>query len=203
RAPFLPRRTAGFFYYHRPKDLPFTASAIRFRIAAVNPKTFAKGADLLRPDGAPWEVPLSRIISKRSPKLLEQLLRDRLITDVDLEQSAMVFPGNRARLLHRFGDLFPISFEGMHYLQIVCGETHHRLDVRVFHEQRGGMSSAVHPYSGRALVRFELSTLPEYASARVVVLRLVKMIDPPTLRLQNYDGYLPPPIEGELVQRPR
>lgn len=52
-------------------------------------------------------------------------------------------------------------------------------------------------------MRFELSTLPQHAGSRVVVLRVVKLIDPPKLRVPNYDGHLPPPVEGELVQRPR
>ncbi|KAJ7689787.1 hypothetical protein B0H17DRAFT_1065888 [Mycena rosella] len=202
----FPPRSAGFFYYHRPKDLPFTAGAIRFRIAAVSLRTFATGRDLTRLDGAPWEVPLPTL-SKSRPALRELLLRDRLVTKAEIEQCMLMFPGRHARaataLLHRFNDPFPVSFDGANYIQTVCGGEKRRCDVRVFHEQRVGPPSSVYPYSGRALVRFELSTLPEHAGSRVAVLRVVKLIDPPKLRIPNYDGYLPPPVEGELVQRPR
>lgn len=51
-------------------------------------------------------------------------------------------------------------------------------------------------------MRFELSQLPEHAKSRVAVLRIVKMIEPPKLRIPDYDGHLPPPVEGQLVLRP-
>lgn len=51
-------------------------------------------------------------------------------------------------------------------------------------------------------MRFELSTLPQHAGQPTVVLRVVKMVEPPRVTIPGYDGYLPPPVEGELVMRP-
>ena len=56
--------------------------------------------------------------------------------------------------------------------------------------------------AGKALVRFELSPLPEHAANPRVVLRVIKITDPPKLRISHYDGYVPRPKEGELVYRP-
>ncbi|KAJ7494245.1 hypothetical protein B0H11DRAFT_1714649 [Mycena galericulata] len=200
-----PPRTTGFFYFHRPTDLPPTAAAIRFRIASVNPDHFSRGRDLLRPDGAPWEVPLPTLARSR-PAVQDLLLRDGLVTHSELQHCAALFPRGRAllaqRLLHRFHQPFPVGFASAHYLQIVCGGQKYCSDVRVFHEHRKGSPAAVYPYSGIALVRFELSKLPEHRGERVAVLRVIKMIKPPELRIAGYDGYLPAPVEGELVQRP-
>jgi hypothetical protein len=49
-------------------------------------------------------------------------------------------------------------------------------------------------------VRFELSSLPEHAKAPIM-LRVVKMITPPTLQIPDYDGHMPRPVEGELIYR--
>ncbi|KAJ6477357.1 hypothetical protein C8R47DRAFT_647376 [Mycena vitilis] len=201
----FPPRTAGYFYYHQPKDAPFTAGAIRFRVASVNPATFPKGRDLLRPDGVPWEIPLPTIAKSR-PILKQLLLQEKLVTKAQLKECAKMFPSRRSRppkLLHHFSQPFSVKFEGVSYVQVICGGQNHRFVLRVFHEQRKGTPSSLHPYSGIALVRFELSALPQYANARVAVLRVVKMIEPPKLRVPNYDGYLPCPEEGQLVCRPR
>ncbi|KAJ6567008.1 hypothetical protein B0H19DRAFT_716760 [Mycena capillaripes] len=201
----FPPRTVGYFYYHQPEDLPSTAGAIRFRIASVNPATFSRGHDLLRPDGVPWEVPLPTI-SKTRPVLQQLLLRDGLVTESQLRQSAALFPSQRSRaqtLLHHFDQPFSVEFDSANYIQVVCGGHKYPVDIRVFHEQRNGASCAVYPYSGRALVRFEISTLPQHANSRAAVLRVVKMIEPPKLRIHPYDGHLPCPVEGQLVCRGR
>ncbi|KAJ7100464.1 hypothetical protein C8R44DRAFT_946921, partial [Mycena epipterygia] len=190
-----PPRTAGFFYYHRPKELPFIAGAIRFRVAAVNPAAFSAGRDLVRPDGAPWEISLPTIL-KRQPILRQRLLRDNLVTEAELDECAILFPSNHFRapsIIHRFDQLFPVKFDSAHSVQVICGGQKYRCnDALVF-------TSAL----GRALVRFELSKLPEHAKSRVAVLRIVKMIEPPKLRIPDYDGHVPLPIEGQLVLRPR
>ncbi|KAJ6585686.1 hypothetical protein B0H19DRAFT_1059884 [Mycena capillaripes] len=203
----FPPRTAGYFYYHQPKDLPSTAGAIRFRVASANPAKFSKGRDLLRPDGVPWEVSLP-IISTTRPVLQQLLLRDGLVTESQLSQCAALFPSPQSRtqtLLHRFDQPFSVEFDGINVIQVVCGDHKYRVDIRVFHEQRNGSLCAIYPYSGRALVRFEISNLPQHqqANSRAAVLRFVKMIEPPKLRIPHYDGYLPCPAEGQLVYRGR
>ena len=59
--------------------------------------------------------------------------------------------------------------------------------------------------SGLALARFELSTLPDHSGDRTVVIRILKFVEPVTCTIQNYDGRMPFPKEGELFhhrQRP-
>ncbi|KAJ7620965.1 hypothetical protein FB45DRAFT_753976 [Roridomyces roridus] len=200
----FPPRTAGFFYYHRPPSLPFTAGAIRFRVAAVNPTTFSQGNDLLGPDGSPWEVSLPRLARSR-PLIRQMLLRERLVTLAQLKQCGTLMPHANSRpprvLLQHFDQPFPVSFTGQHYIQIVSGGKTYRSDIRVFHEQRKGSNRYVYPYTGRALLRYELSTLPQHQTTPTVVLRIVKIIEPPRPTIPGYDGHLPIPIEGELVQR--
>ncbi|KAJ7490843.1 hypothetical protein FB451DRAFT_1005702, partial [Mycena latifolia] len=200
-SPFPPR-TAGFFYYHRPEDLPPTAGGVRFRIAAVNPETFPRGQDLLLPTGRPWQIPFSSIAASTTrPVLRAMLLREGLIREAEIATHGLERrPRERGHtLLHSFGEPFSMSFQAAHYIRFVTRGESHRVDVRVFHEQR---TAFMYPYSGRALVRFEVSTLPQHAGRRFALLRLVKMIEPPKLAVPDYDGYLPRPVEGEFVMRP-
>jgi hypothetical protein len=55
--------------------------------------------------------------------------------------------------------------------------------------------------SGSALARFELSTLPEHSGDRIVVMRILKFVEPVTCIIQNYDGRIPFPREGELFHQ--
>ena len=54
---------------------------------------------------------------------------------------------------------------------------------------------------GSALARFERSTLPEHKGTRTVVLRFLKIITSVKCVIPNYDGYIVPPMEGELHRR--
>ncbi|KAJ7232035.1 hypothetical protein B0H12DRAFT_1239752 [Mycena haematopus] len=193
----FPPRTAGYFYFHRPEGLPSAAGAIRFRITSVNPANFSKGHDLLRPDGVPWEVTLPTI-AKTRPVLRDLILRDGLVTEAELDECLKMFPFHRAgpqTLIYRFDQPFSLTFDGAHYVQLVVGAQKYLSRLCLFHEQRG--KAMTYPYSGKALVRFEHSPFPEHAHSHFV-LRIVKMIDPPTPRVSLYDGYLPLPKEGEL-----
>ncbi|KAJ7878569.1 hypothetical protein B0H14DRAFT_1636240 [Mycena olivaceomarginata] len=193
----FPPRTTGYFYFYRPENRPSTAAGIRFRIASVNPAKFSNGRDLLRPDGLPWEIPLPRVQSRAALRKL--LLQDGLVTQTELKECETLTPLGRPRnILYRFDQPFSLSFGGAQHIQIAVGtqKLPHRL--LVVHEQR--RRGWVHPYSGRALVRFELSSLPEHAKAPII-LRVVKMITPPTLQIPDYDGHMPRPVEGELIYR--
>jgi hypothetical protein len=53
---------------------------------------------------------------------------------------------------------------------------------------------------GSALCCFERSDLPQHKGTRTAVIRIVKIISPVTYRDPNYNGPIPLPIEGELVQ---
>jgi hypothetical protein len=52
---------------------------------------------------------------------------------------------------------------------------------------------------GSALCCFERSNLPQHKGARIVVIRIVKIISPVTCKYPNYNDIMP--VEGELLQR--
>jgi hypothetical protein len=54
---------------------------------------------------------------------------------------------------------------------------------------------------GRALARFERSTLPDHIGTRIVVLRILKISTPVKCVIPDYGGYIVPPKEGELHRR--
>ncbi|KAK7036056.1 hypothetical protein R3P38DRAFT_614396 [Favolaschia claudopus] len=209
----FPQHSAGYFYFHRPPDLPPMSGALRFRCVPVNdPGAFdsEESSDLLRPDSLPWEVPLSTLSNAR-PLLRDLLLRDGLVTADEVEESMRRFPFTQSRrsdFIFRHDQMFSIPFECMHIVTLVNDPHQFRFRSAVFGERRLVAQAAgsvrrppVFPYSGRALVRFELMKLPRYSEARVV-LRVVKMVVPPTLLIPDYDGYLPAPREGKLITRP-
>ena len=60
-----------------------------------------------------------------------------------------------------------------------------------------------HEFVGRALVRFERSTLPDHEGTRTVVLRFLKIFTPVKCVIPHYDGYICCPEEGELHRKPQ
>ncbi|KAJ6510629.1 hypothetical protein C8R45DRAFT_393436 [Mycena sanguinolenta] len=229
----FPPRTAGFFYYHAPKDFPPMAGGLRFRItASENPASFQDGHDLLH-EGLPWQVSLSTIaIAVGSRTVLrERLLHEGLVTQADLDKCCAVMQGKRRldpnRTLYRLAQPFAIHFHRKLSAWVV-GESKTKLwarDIFAEHrarytvELRGLAHSCLWPYTGEfcssccgqvlidpsvgsALAQFELSTFPEHAGSDTIVMRIVKMLVPPTCVVPHYDNNIPAPVEGELVRRP-
>jgi hypothetical protein len=60
-----------------------------------------------------------------------------------------------------------------------------------------------HEFVGRALARFERSTLPDHKGTRTVVLRFLKIITTVKCVVPLYDEHVCYPMEGELYQRTR
>ncbi|KAJ7701427.1 hypothetical protein B0H17DRAFT_1045387 [Mycena rosella] len=100
--------------------------------------------------------------------------------------------------------VFPVRFERETTLWIVdpdLGKSMmHRFQIFAgcFADTRPGLwkNNVKFPYSGGALVRFEF--LPTVS--RRLALRVLKITDPVTPRMNNYDGHVPAPGEGELVR---
>jgi hypothetical protein len=57
-----------------------------------------------------------------------------------------------------------------------------------------------HEFVGKALVRFERSTLQEHQGTKTVVLRFLKIITPVKCVMPLYDDYIHCPKEGELYR---
>lgn len=76
-----------------------------------------------------------------------------------------------------------------------------RLSVNGFwYDRREGMRPFL-PYAGKLLLRFERSPLEKHAGRRVLVLRVVQVLEPIKHLVENYDGYIKLPEEGELIVR--
>jgi len=208
----FPEGTRGFLYYNEPKaGAPPAAGDLRFRVTPGNtPASFVQGSDLLRPTGLPWSTPLLAMVEKpesvhtneQYQPILQLLLEDGFVTPTLLETCATMANSSRpqpvrgSRIIHSFGQLFHITFEAsefrffalsMNQLQYKCRRIYYK-------------NTKFLPYSGSALCCFERSNLPQHKGTRTVVIRIVKIISPVTCRYPDYDGRVPLPVEGRLLQ---
>ncbi|KAF7299017.1 hypothetical protein MIND_00850000 [Mycena indigotica] len=205
----FPPKTTGFLYYYRPPNGTSVAGALRFR--CVKPQQdpqdhFATGTDLILEDGhTPWELPPARFARTQLPALRRLLLEDGLVTLAELAHCRETMALRFRTRLHSFSQPFVTEFGVKHHLHIFFANGDSELLCL-----RGPFVDQIKqkltwPYQGKALVRFELSAHPSHIEdgKKYVVIRIIKMISPPMLRISNYLGYLPPPVEGELVMRRR
>ena len=216
-----PPDTNAFLYYTAPSERPRIAGELRLRITSSDdPASFASGTDLLRIDGQPWSRPLIAV-SKYLLLLYAKLREDRLVPD-DLDSILSTFPPKKLKysqsiVLYTLNDTFIIdlSIDTLIFSVITeqdLGTVYFRkqfVDQRDLHgapytgayanhcSQIDNSDSSI----GSVLARFELSTLPEHAGTRTVVLRFLKIITPVKCVIPLYDGYIRPPKEGELYQR--
>ncbi|KAJ7119655.1 hypothetical protein C8R44DRAFT_788626 [Mycena epipterygia] len=200
----FPEGTRGFFYYYSAPHLPQMAGGVRFRITSSgHPSSFSKGFDLLH-EGLPWQIPLLNIASTIGQTLhsilRDQLLNEGLVTSQDLDH-CLATTSLKKRLDPRT-TLYRLE-QPFHYVWVI-GKTEAKqwAYAYTFADLRAQFRPLKRPYTGSALAQFELSTLPEHAGTETVVMRITKMLKPPTCVLPDYDGHLPPPAEGELVRRP-
>ncbi|KAJ7079358.1 hypothetical protein C8R43DRAFT_910147 [Mycena crocata] len=206
----FPPGTRGFLYFRSaPQHLHPMAGGVRFRITpAAHPSTFSAGYDLLH-QGLPWQVALRNIATATGPKVVlrDQLLHEGLITQEQLHK-CLAATSQKKRIdpkltLYHLNQPFPVTFDQSSYVWIVGrSESKCWAYAYMFADNRKDFRPLVRPYSGSALAQFELSTLPEHAGTETLAMRIVKMLQAPTCVLPDYDGYIPPPVEGELVRRP-
>jgi len=209
----FPAEARGFLYYHPPTgNSPPAAGEIRFRLTSGdNPESFQVGRDFQdRKTGFPWRIPLlvmTEDVRKYTP-FRQLLLADGFVTPAFMRKcnemtKALGYRVQRnSAIIHSLGHLFHFEFTktGMIFL-VLTKKNLHRIRLPGFFahpvNHRGFKSSVL--YSGSALCCFEQSTLPKHRGTRTVVLRIVKIISPAICKIPNYDGYIPSPIEGELV----
>jgi hypothetical protein len=124
----FPEGTRGFLYYDEPAaGVPPAAGELRFRVTPGNtPASFVQGSDLLWPTGLPWSVPLLAMVGIESVQktkyyepILQLLLDDGFVTRTLLKKCATMVksvksgrPLRGSRIIHSFGQLFHIMFEG-------------------------------------------------------------------------------------------
>ncbi|EDQ98253.1 uncharacterized protein LACBIDRAFT_306713 [Laccaria bicolor S238N-H82] len=163
---------------------PLLSGELRFRLTSNNlPESFNQGKDCLTPEGDAWKIPL--FVLHHTPfhrHVYQQLRVDGFVSDAldsQLKSIAQtsVRPRSNSVILHSLHQVFPIDFSAMKFSFFVAGDSTLQ---KVFIErpfrlcvEGYGRASC---YTGKGLVRFELSTLPEHAGTRTVVMRVVKLV---------------------------
>lgn len=222
----FPPGSRGFLYYRSFPDLPVECSGVRFRITSRGtPSSFEEGSDLLRPDGLPWQVPFSAMALATGPSELwtKQLLKEQLVAEEQLAHCRAMFH-QKKRIeantnIYHLGQVFSLNLGGTVWFWIVgrtkIGLWHY---PSMFADNRVHMKSNKYPYSGESILLFvcvmflscpagsclaalELSTHPDHAGTKTIVLRILKFVKPIKCVLDSYDGYIPMPEEGSIYHR--
>ena len=216
----FPPHTSGFLYYHQPQDAPLLVGQLRFRLTPDRlPQSFSQGKDCLTPEGDVWKIPLIVLHHYEAHRhIYRQLRLDGFVSDaLHSKLAALEFvPRNTSMLLHSLHQVFPVDFATSYLRFYAIGDSTCRIvDIRhIFASRRSGeqgtpFTSAgdlflhnfihwklINDSSGKGLVRLELSTLPEHAGTRTIVMRVVKLVGDPGSYLGEDR-----PVEGELVLR--
>jgi hypothetical protein len=215
----------GFLYYvPGPAHAPI-AGEVRFRVVpSGRPEGFARrGHDLLahgRP--VPWRIPLLTVLQSKTYAPLIPLIAAVSPETEEICRSPpadMLPTGPDATIVHSFKQPFWIDMQkAWAFVTFVEGTSVRKVLIAALREQRRNIPMC--PYEGtvvhllthqpRRNAELELSgsmfchlergtgKYEEYAH-----LRVVKLVDAPRLAVAGYDGKLPSPQEGELLQTTR
>ncbi|KAJ7468243.1 hypothetical protein B0H11DRAFT_2045993, partial [Mycena galericulata] len=204
----FPPRTRGFFYFRSAFDLSPLAGGLRFRISPNDiSSSFSRGHDLLLPSGSPWELLLPRMVAHKTyATILKYLLSIGLVTYKQVGLCSRIFSDHgtiRGPVIYNIKQSFVVDFSVSPTLSFVGpSEILTSCVSTLFSEVSRRVRS--YPYKGSALVRFERSPLPEHAGRRVLVLRVLEIINPVELVVPGYEGRVELPKAGELYSmRPR
>ncbi|TBU22996.1 hypothetical protein BD311DRAFT_674870 [Dichomitus squalens] len=198
RSHTFPTNAKGFLYYYKPPHSPPMAGQIRFRcMQSDSPQDFASGYDLCGDNGLPWSVPL--VLCGHTAcyaPILDVALRDGLISHklVDLMQKT---PTPRKlpvadRLVYTLGQPFALRLGAAVGPRIsFLGKDRFIADVLT--TISGSPSKRLPLYQGTVISCFELSKLPEHVGRRVVVIRIIRLVDSDPIR---------PNLKTRLHERP-
>ncbi|TBU22075.1 hypothetical protein BD311DRAFT_733500 [Dichomitus squalens] len=206
----FPPNTAGFLYYHIPPYSPPLAGELRFRITpSPDPANFSEGSDLLMEHGVRWTRPLIYMADKGYTGVLRLLLQDGLVTPQLLNIAASAadtltttdygrkIDFRRTALVSSFRRGFHFRVGPYNGLCMAIGTDtilkkcpKHVASFRVPVDDIRG-SVQYFPFRGSMICCFEPSTLPEHAGRRVVVLRVLRLLDSDPIRP------VPPPNKHE------
>ncbi|TFK46208.1 hypothetical protein OE88DRAFT_1043726 [Heliocybe sulcata] len=215
----FPPDSQGFIYWHLEPDAPPVSGQLRFRTtASSDPTSFPSGRDLQLPDGRTWNISLFEIARRSKYSCLRaHLLSEELVTAevldtglniCGLEGTRTVHPGPSSLLIWKFGQSFLVDFQSPGVgLWIMGSSAAERLRLErlfSFRMNDSGSTGRIRsvdytPFTGRALVQFEHSTLPEHKGTRTVVLRFVKIIELTKAEGSNDVSGMPEPKEGGLA----
>ncbi|KAF9461862.1 hypothetical protein BDZ94DRAFT_1310214 [Collybia nuda] len=192
----------GFLYYHVSPGRPLISGMLRFRVTPTSdPASFNEGYDMTKPSGFYWQKNLPQM----NMDLQDLALRDELVTPATIEEAKHLRHSHPPQhLLTYLEQPFLLKFEsgsflwvahdgGFRYAQLRFLASDRRTSYRK-HCTRG-----VPPYTGSAVARLELSTLPEHTGTFWVVVRILKILQPAECTILDYDGHIQRPEEGSYV----
>ncbi|KAJ7278362.1 hypothetical protein C8J57DRAFT_1306738 [Mycena rebaudengoi] len=193
----FPPRSRGFLYYRSDPELSPLAGSIRFRTTTDKAvSSFRRGQDLLLPSGMPWQTTIPQIATQKSyAGFCQHLLQEGMVTEELLRRSRAIFANTVFGLKHPF--LVNFGKLGV-ALTFASSTTICEAEVKPFSEWGPGRH-LVCPFTGSGVARFERSTLPEHVGKRVLLLRILKILEPVTCTIQGYAGRVGWPKEGELL----
>ncbi|KAG6899510.1 hypothetical protein C0993_009591 [Termitomyces sp. T159_Od127] len=161
---------------------------------------FARGTDLTTPNYRTWSLSLFQISNLGMLPFKALLVREGLADAALIDSmSGKVFRGHK-RPLHYLEQPFVLDLQCNNFMfKIFDGTTISAVRFEwPFRDSRARVMA--NPYSGHVLLRLERSTLPEHANSRVIVLRVLKILEGPRVVIPDYDMRVPMPEEGKLLQ---
>ncbi|GLB38722.1 hypothetical protein LshimejAT787_0505870 [Lyophyllum shimeji] len=203
----FPPNARGFLYYHHDPELPPTTGEIRFRVTPDNDVAgFECGKDLVGLNGSPWAMGLLTLTKTSFEPFRRRLVEDGLFEPALMQKLVERWKGKRRllnphdRAVHYLEQPFTARLPQGLRISIVTpdgiGSARHEL---IFKDRRAHVNAV--PYSGRVLLRFERSRLPEHTGTRSVVIRVLKILEPIEVVIPGYDMRLPVPKEGDLIHK--
>ncbi|KAG6879153.1 hypothetical protein C0992_004749 [Termitomyces sp. T32_za158] len=196
----FPDNARGFLYYHREPGTPPSSGEIRFRVTPDDDvMDFDNGTDLTTPNYMTWSISLFQMSNIGMLPFRSLLIREGWADDFLIDSmSGKVFRGQK-RPLHYLEQPFVLNLQCNNFMfRVFDGETVGIVRFQwPFRDNR--LMVKANPYSGHVLLRLERSTLPQHANSRIIVVRVLKILEEPEVVIPDYDMRLPMPEEGELL----
>ncbi|KII89562.1 hypothetical protein PLICRDRAFT_53942 [Plicaturopsis crispa FD-325 SS-3] len=195
-----PRGTHGFLYYDAGGGdaAQGTPGEVRFRVTeSSDPASFPHGQDMPKylSSFEPWSLPLTHIAHIRLHCALRVLLeKDGLV----VSWQAVPNPASKRITISALGEPFrvkfgrtpPLTVKGAHSEASCC-----LVLIRPVPPIPPGVTR--HPVVGSALCCFEQSQ-----DANLLVIRVLKIIEPPRYSHPTYEGKISLPVEGDILRGP-
>ncbi|KAJ7482007.1 hypothetical protein FB451DRAFT_1365027 [Mycena latifolia] len=182
-------RLRGFLHYHVPIPSRPLSGGLRFR-CATSPWSFANGHDLLCPSGLAWVVPFANLVGIGSRPIMQSLLRDNLVSLVDIIASRTSFTKRLhpdVPVVHAVGQPWYLNLRTP---TCICVPGPHGL-------LRCWVYPAVALY-GSALVCFEHTGNPDHPDE--VAIRILELRS--KIALHPTYAHLPPLLPGSFLAHP-
>jgi hypothetical protein len=224
----FPNGTGGFFYFHPGPTYAPIAGELRFRVVeSTKSDDFNAGNDLLNIcGGLPWSIPFPVLLQRKVYDAFASLLVHDYPSAFapvmqHIEQKKLPHMTSNVNLVHSLGQPLyaDVSSPAMSYRIANGSMVGARRGFHLFLDQRKTLNGAQvgTPYTGscapRLIYRFQwtdslftgailytLERAPDDNPLRCHV-RVLDIIKPIALVDPNYDGYVPPPVKGKLIQK--